>query len=89
MNAFTSRISRLSSLRKGAGILGEREFRLLWLARTLSAIGDALVPVATAFAVLEIGSASDLGLVLAAAIVSRVVLLSVGESGRTAFRDAW
>jgi MFS family permease len=51
---------------------------LLWLARTLSAVGDALVPVATAFAVLEIGSASDLGLVLAAAIVSRAVFLMVG-----------
>jgi MFS family permease len=58
--------------------LHEREFRLLWLARTLSAIGDALVPVALAFAVLEIGSATDLGIVLGAAMGSRMVFMLVG-----------
>ena len=59
-------------------ILGERHFRLLWLARSTSSIGDALVPVATAFAVLDLGSASDLGLVLAAYMGSRMIFIVVG-----------
>jgi len=37
------------------------EFRLPWLGGTLSSVGDALVPVATAFAALEIGDATDSG----------------------------
>jgi MFS family permease len=41
-------------------------------------IGDSLVPVATAFAVLEIGSVSDLGLVIAAAAAARAVFFMVG-----------
>ena len=61
------------------GALEQREFRLLWLGQAASALGSSLVPVALAFAVLELtGSASALGLVLAAALVSRVVLLLVG-----------
>jgi MFS family permease len=60
------------------GVLQEREFRLIWLARTLSAVGDAVVPVATAFAVLDIGTVSDLGLVLGAAMGSRMVFMLVG-----------
>jgi hypothetical protein len=53
------------------GALEEREFRLLWLGQAASALGSSLVPVALAFAVLELtGSASALGLVLAAALVS-------------------
>jgi MFS family permease len=48
------------------GPLRERPFRLLWLGRTGSSIGDSLIPVALAFAVLEIGGgASGLGIVLA------------------------
>jgi MFS family permease len=61
------------------GPLEEREFSILWLGQATSALGSSLVPVALAFAVLELtGSASALGLVLAAAFVSRVVLLLVG-----------
>ena len=61
------------------GALSERPFRLLWLARTTSAIGDRMVPVALAFAVLGIdGSASDLGLVLAAGMVPNVVFVLAG-----------
>jgi hypothetical protein len=37
------------------GALEERPFRLLWLRQTSSALGDALIPVALAFAVLQIG----------------------------------
>ena len=59
-------------------ILGERPFRLLWLARSTSSIGDALVPVATAFAVLDLGSVSDLGFVLAAYMGSRAIFIVAG-----------
>jgi MFS family permease len=41
-------------------------FRLLFWGQALSVIGDRITPVAIAFAVLGLGSASDLGLVLAA-----------------------
>jgi MFS family permease len=62
------------------GPLAERPFRLLWLARTASAIGTGLVPVALAFALLQDldASASDLGFVLAAFAASRVVFTLVG-----------
>jgi MFS family permease len=53
------------------GQLSERPFRLLWLARTGSSVGDSLVPVALAFAVIGIhGHAAGLGLVLAARVVA-------------------
>ena len=47
------------------GPLATRQFRLLWLAATTSAVGSAFVPVAMAFAVLRSGgSATSLGIVL-------------------------
>lgn len=58
--------------------LRERPFRLLWMGRTLSGVGDALVPVATTFAVLDLGDASDLGLVLGAYMTSRMLFVVVG-----------
>jgi MFS family permease len=69
------------SLRAGRlGALEERPFRLLWLGQTLSALGDAFIPVALAFAVLtELdGSAADLGLVLASFTLAQVVLMLAG-----------
>jgi len=61
------------------GPLDEREFRLLWLGQTTSALGSGLVPVALAFAVVDLtASASALGLVLAAGLVARVVFLLAG-----------
>ena len=61
------------------GALEEREFGILWLGQATSALGSSLVPVALAFAVIDLtGSASALGLVLSAALVSRIVLLLVG-----------
>jgi MFS family permease len=61
------------------GALQEPQFRLLWLGRTASAIGDALIPVALAFAVIrETGSATDLGFVLASFTLARVLLVVVG-----------
>lgn len=59
--------------------LRERNFRLLWIGQAVSATGDALVPVAFAFAALQVGhTASALGLVLAASTTARVVFLPVG-----------
>src|SRR3954447_11536354 len=42
-------------------------FRLLFAGQALSVVGDRITPIAIAFAVLDLGDASDLGLVLAAA----------------------
>jgi MFS family permease len=61
------------------GVLEERTFRRLWLGQAASALGSSLVPVALAFAVLDLtGSASALGIVLAAALASRVIFLLLG-----------
>lgn len=65
--------------RERFGPLTERPFRLLWLGRTGSTLGDSLVAVALAFAVLRIGgSASDLGLVLAAYTIGRASFVAIG-----------
>jgi hypothetical protein len=49
---------------------------LLFLGRTLSAVGDAIVPVALTFAVLKLGTATDLGIVLGVGSAARIVFLS-------------
>ncbi|MEV0808856.1 MFS transporter [Micromonospora sp. NPDC050200] len=54
-------------------------FRLLFLGRTVSALGDAVVPAALALAVLRAtGSTGSLALVLACAMVPRLLLLPLG-----------
>ncbi|MEU4774332.1 MFS transporter [Micromonospora sp. NPDC023644] len=54
-------------------------FRLLFLGRTVSAVGDAVVPAALALAVLRAtGSTGALALVLACALVPRLLLLPLG-----------
>jgi MFS family permease len=59
--------------------LGEPRFKLLFAGRAISDLGDKLVPVALAFAVLELDrSASALGLVFAARMIPMVVLVLVG-----------
>jgi MFS family permease len=59
--------------------LGERQFRRYFVGQTTSYLGDGLLPVAISFAVLDLtGSASDLGLVLAARMVPVVLFLLVG-----------
>ena len=59
--------------------LRERQFRLLWLGQVASGMGDSLVPVALAFAVLSVNrSATALGGVLAAFTLSRVAFTLVG-----------
>ena len=62
------------------GALRERQFRLLWLGQATSTLGDGLVPVALAFAVIKTldGSATELGLVLAAETVPLVLFVLVG-----------
>jgi Transmembrane secretion effector len=63
-------------VRRLAGPLEEPQFRNFFFARAFSMLGDAIVPVALAFAVLDIEqSASALGLVLASYTVPRVVLI--------------
>jgi MFS family permease len=66
-------------LRATLSPLGEREFRLLFLGRTTSLFGSAFAPIALAFAVLELtGSASDLGLVIAAGFVPQIFFILIG-----------
>jgi len=62
------------------GALRERRFRLLWLGQATSTLGDGLVPVALAFAVIQTldGSPTDLGLVLAAQSLPLVVFVLAG-----------
>jgi MFS family permease len=68
----------VSVVHAGLAPLRERPFRLLFLGRTLSGIGDAIVPVALTFAVLDLGDATDLGLVLGSSSATRVVFLVAG-----------
>jgi MFS family permease len=77
--------SYLGRLRKRIGgtesleVLRTREFRLLFSGQAVSVLGDRMVAVALAFAVLEIGgSVSDVGLVLAAGTFPLVATVLVG-----------
>jgi predicted MFS family arabinose efflux permease len=66
-------------LREAFRPLGEQAFRLLFIGRTVSLFGTAFAPIALAFAVLDLtGSASDLGLVVAAGFVPQIVFILVG-----------
>ena len=58
-------------------VLRHRDFRLLFTGQAVSVIGDALLPVALAFAVLDglDGSAAELGLVLAAQVIPMTFLV--------------
>src|SRR5919108_865134 len=59
--------------------LEERPFRLLFLGQAVWLLGDGMVGVALAFAVLDLtGSASDLGIVLASRTVPLVAFLLAG-----------
>lgn len=61
------------------GALSQTAFRLLLVGQAISALGDRLVPVALAFAVLELtGSVTDLGIVLAAQTGPLVVFVLLG-----------
>lgn len=59
--------------------LSDRRFRLLWSGQTLSGLGDSITPIALTLTVVKAtGSATDLGLVLAAAAVPRLIFILVG-----------
>ncbi|MET8701526.1 MFS transporter [Kitasatospora sp. NPDC004723] len=59
--------------------LRERPYRLLWTARSISAVGNALMPVTVVFAVLRSGGSTlDVGTVLTCQAVGQVVMLPVG-----------
>jgi MFS family permease len=61
------------------GVPAQRAFRLLYAAQSISSLGDRLVPVALAFAVLNLtGSVTSLGVVLAAQTVPLVAFVLVG-----------
>ena len=62
------------------GALKERQFRLLWLGQATSTLGDGLVPVALAFAVIQSldRGPTALGLVLAAGSLPLVVFVLAG-----------
>jgi MFS family permease len=77
------RLGRLHSLAasrlSGLGPLRERQFRLLFLGRFVSFLGNGIATIALAFAVLDLtGSKADLGFVLAARSLPQVVFLLVG-----------
>jgi MFS family permease len=60
-------------------VLRLRDFRLVFGAYAVSMVGDRMVTIALAFAVLELGgSASDIGIVLAARVVPLVGSLLIG-----------
>jgi MFS family permease len=66
-------------IRRRFDVLREPGFRRLFVARTTSLVGDGIAPVALAFAVLDLtGSATDLGLVLAAHSLVLTALVLVG-----------
>jgi MFS family permease len=64
---------------KRLDVLREPNYRRLFLGRATSLVGDGMAPVAIAFAVLDLtGSATDLGLVLAAHSIVLIALILVG-----------
>jgi hypothetical protein len=50
--------------RERLGALTERDYRLLFSATTITTLGDRLASIALAFAILDLGSVTDLGIVL-------------------------
>ena len=59
-------------------VLRHRNFRLLFMGQAASTLGDGIVFVALALYVTDIGSPSDVGLVLAAATLPLVAFLLIG-----------
>ncbi|MGV1050011.1 MAG: MFS transporter [Solirubrobacterales bacterium] len=69
----------MPSLAGRVGVLREPNYRRLFLGRTISLVGDGMAPVAIAFAILGLtGSATDLGIVLAAHGLLITALVLVG-----------
>jgi hypothetical protein len=66
-------------VRIALGPFRSKPFRLLFAGELVSLVGTAVAPIALAFAVLDLtGSATDLGLVLAAGWVPQIVFILLG-----------
>ena len=59
-------------------VLRHRDFRYLWLGQAASGLGDRLITVTLALYITEIGSPTDVGIVLAAHYTPFILLLLVG-----------
>jgi MFS family permease len=69
----------LTRLPESLEVLRRRNFRLLFAGQTVSVLGDRMVSVALAFAVLHIGgSASEVGLVLAVGVLPSAITALAG-----------
>ena len=65
-------------LRDRLGALAERDFRLLFAGTAVTTAGDQVAGIALAFAVLDLGSATDLGIVFAVRQSVEVLVLLLG-----------
>jgi MFS family permease len=65
-------------LNRWIGALRERNFLLFTIGQTASQVGSGMAPVALVFAVLDHGTSTDVGYVLAAGTVPLVLFLLVG-----------
>lgn len=78
-NAKCASFRRLFRIPAALAPLADRPFRLLWIGQTISSIGDALVLVAFAFAILKVGgTAADIGYVAAIQTVCRMAFILAG-----------
>ena len=68
----------LARFRSRLGALAERDFRLLFTATAITTAGDQIAGIALAFAVLDVGSATDLGIVFAVRQSVQVLVLLFG-----------
>jgi MFS family permease len=66
------------TLRDDIAVLEDRRFRWFFFGRAVSTVGSSMTAVALAFAVLQIGSAKDLGLVMAVFSVCQIAFLVIG-----------
>jgi MFS family permease len=63
----------------GLGALGLRDLRYVFASTLVSDLGDGIVSVALAFAVLDLtGSVTDLGVIIASRFVAQVVVMLIG-----------
>ena len=77
--AVAKQLAELTKKAEELGVLRERDFRLLFTGHVISLLGDAMTPVALAFAILDLtGSAGDLGYVIAARSAPLVGFLLIG-----------
>lgn len=75
----TIQVPSVPRLPESLDLLRRRDFRLLFTGQAVSGLGDRMVAVALAFAVLEIGgSPTDVGLVLASRVFPSAVCALVG-----------